>query len=100
MDKEALQKTVAEFNGVFKDIAADAIRRYLEHANKHPLPFCGVTQDELDAGDKIRDEVHATQNPLSGHCNCSGIYVLPAPVHCPKCRKLIARQQSSKTTDK
>lgn len=36
-DKEALNKTLAEYkDGVFRDIAADAIRRYCEHANKHP----------------------------------------------------------------
>lgn len=33
-----------------------------EHRNKHTLPFVGVTQEELDAGDKIRDEIHASQN--------------------------------------
>lgn len=46
-------------------IALNEARHAMEamQSYKRPLPFVDVTQEELDAGDKIRDAIHSTQNP-------------------------------------
>lgn len=62
MQKEWIKSHPATWpeNQDWHELAKTAI--YAVNSYKHSLPFCGVTQDELDAGDKIRDEIHATQN--------------------------------------
>lgn len=68
MDKKALEKTVANHVGVFKEIARNAINEYEQHRNKHTeTDILGATPESIAAHEeRVRQIISGASTQNSG----------------------------------
>jgi len=99
MNSVAFERTIAAYKGVFKEIAADVIRTYLEHANKHPETPLGspvrytdgtisreYEDDSLQAlHEAMEPHERRTENDTGAHGTQKPCIICGGYGHCPGC---------------